>query len=57
MDENSYELFINCLSKKKDFILPLSDKDFELMIINSKDINDIFIEIEMRINDISEILL
>ena len=36
INENSYEFFINCLSNKKDFILSLSDKDFDVMIKKSK---------------------
>ena len=46
IDENSYELFINCLSNKKDFILLLSDKDFNVMINNSNNKDNIFVEIE-----------
>ena len=34
IDDNSYNLFINALSKKKDFILNIKDKDFKLMIEN-----------------------
>ena len=45
IDENSYELFINCLSNKKDFILSLY---FNFMInLNYK--NNIFVEIEKMI--------
>ncbi len=58
IDENSYELFINCLSNKKDFILSLSDKDFDFMINNSKYKDNIFVEIEeMSIDDIPKIIL
>jgi hypothetical protein len=58
IDENSYELFINCLSNKKDFILSLSDKDFNVMINNSNNKDNIFVEIEeMIIDDIPKILL
>ena len=34
IDDNSYNLFLNILSKKKDFILNIKDKDFKLMIEN-----------------------
>ena len=34
IDDNSYNLFLNALSKKKDFILNIKDKDFKLMIEN-----------------------
>ena len=34
IDDNSYNLFLNVLSKKKDFILNIKDKDFKLMIEN-----------------------
>ena len=34
IDDNSYNLFLNGLSKKKDFILNIKDKDFKLMIEN-----------------------
>ena len=34
IDDNSYNLFLNALSKKKDFILNIKDKDFNLMIEN-----------------------
>ena len=34
IDDNSYNLFLNALSKKKDFILNIHDKDFNLMIEN-----------------------
>ena len=58
IDENSYEIFINCLSNKKDFILLLSDKDFNVMINNSNNKDNIFVEIEeMNIDDIPKILL
>ena len=58
IDENSYELFINCLSNKKDFILLLSDKDFDFMINNSNNKDNIFVEIEeMIIDDVPKILL
>ena len=45
IDENSYELFINCLSNKKDFILSLSDKYFDVMINNSNYKDNICVEI------------
>ncbi len=35
IDDNSYNLFLNELSKKKDFILNIKDKDFKLMIENN----------------------
>ena len=35
IDDNSYNLFLNGLSKKKDFILNIKDKDFKLMIENN----------------------
>ena len=58
IDENSYELFINCLSNKKDFILSLYDKDFNFMINNSNYKDNIFVEIQkMSIDDIPKILL
>ena len=58
IDENSYELFINCLSNKKDFILLLSDKDFNVMINNLNYKDNICVEIEeMSIIDIPKILL
>ena len=58
IDENSYELFINCLSNKKDFILKLNDKDFNIMMNNSNYKDNILIEIkEMEIDDIPKILL
>ena len=58
IDENSYEFFINCLSNKKDFILSLSDKDFNFMINNSNYKDNIFVEItKMSIDDIPKILL
>ena len=34
IDDNSYNLFLNGLSKEKDFILNIKDKDFKLMIEN-----------------------
>jgi hypothetical protein len=34
IDDNSYNLFLNGLSKKKDFILNIKDIDFNLMIEN-----------------------
>ena len=34
IDDNSYNLFLNALSKKKDFFLNIKDKDFNLMIEN-----------------------
>ena len=34
IDDNSYNLFLNALSKKQDFILNIKDKDFKLMIEN-----------------------
>ena len=34
IDDNSYNLFLNRLSKKKDFILSIKDKEFKLMIEN-----------------------
>ena len=46
IDENSYELFINCLSNKKDFILSLYDKDFNFMINKSNNKDNIFVEIK-----------
>ena len=55
IDENSYELFINCLSNKKDFILSLYDKDFNFMINNSNNKDNIFVEIEKM--NIPKILL
>ena len=56
IDGNSYKLFINCLSNKKDFILKLNDKDFNIMMNNSNYKDNILIEIkEMEI--IPKILL
>ena len=46
IDENSYNLFLNCLSKKKDFILKLRDKDFNMMIQNIHINDEISIELE-----------
>ena len=58
IDGNSYKLFINCLSNKKDFILKLNDKDFNIMMNNSNYKDNILIEIkEMEIDDIPKILL
>ena len=58
IDENSYELFINCLSNKKDFILPLSDKNVDSIINNSKNKDNICVKIDkISINDIPKILL
>ena len=34
IDDNSYNLFLNSLSKKKDFILNIKDENFKLMIEN-----------------------
>ena len=46
IDENSYNLFISSLSKKKDFILKLFDKEFNRMINDSYFQNNISVEIE-----------
>ena len=49
---------MNCLSNKKDFILSLSDKYFDVMINNSNYNDNTFVEIEeMKIDDIPKKLL
>ena len=54
----SYDLFLNILSNKKDFILNIEDKDFNSMIDNKNFKENIRIEIkEMRYNDLPRILL
>ena len=45
-EEDSYNLFINLLSKNEDFILKLSDKDFNCMIKNPYFKENIRIKIE-----------
>ena len=58
IDENSYELFLNCLSNKKDLILSLTEKDFKVMRKNSNYKDNINVEIEkISIDDIPKILL
>ena len=45
-EEDSYNLFINLLSKNEDFILKLSDKNFNCMIKNPYFKENIRIKIE-----------